>query len=90
MLANGGTKKEAGEEAVSMADKIRQWAPVGFVYLLWVAIFTIAQMLLNNTIEEKLISRDCSPPTPVSNRSARSSKGCRARITRSAPRSALA
>jgi ABC-2 type transport system permease protein len=46
-------KKEAGEEAVSLADKIRQWAPIGFVYLLWVAIFTIAQMLLNNTIEEK-------------------------------------
>jgi ABC-2 type transport system permease protein len=46
-------KKEAGEEAVSIADKIRQWAPIGFVYLLWIAIFTIAQMLLNNTIEEK-------------------------------------
>lgn len=46
-------KKEAGAEAVSVADQIRQWAPVGFVYLLWVAIFTIAQMLLNNTIEEK-------------------------------------
>jgi ABC-type Na+ efflux pump permease subunit len=46
-------KKEAGEEAVSFADKIRQWAPTGFVYLLWIAIFTIAQMLLNNTIEEK-------------------------------------
>jgi len=46
-------KKEAGSEAVSVADQIRQWAPVGFVYLLWIAIFTIAQMLLNNTIEEK-------------------------------------
>jgi len=46
-------KKEAGSEAVSMADQIRQWAPVGFVYLLWIAIFTIAQMLLNNTVEEK-------------------------------------
>jgi ABC-2 type transport system permease protein len=46
-------KKEVGSEAVSIADQIRQWAPVGFVYLLWVAIFTIAQMLLNNTIEEK-------------------------------------
>jgi len=46
-------KKEAGAEAVSVADEIRQWAPVAFVYLLWVAIFTILQMLLNNTIEEK-------------------------------------
>lgn len=46
-------KKEAGEEAVGLADVIRQWAPVGFVYFLWLAIFTIAQMLLNNMIEEK-------------------------------------
>lgn len=52
-LAALNPKKEAGEEAVSVADKIRQWAPTGFVYLLWIAIFTIAQMLLNNTIEEK-------------------------------------
>jgi len=46
-------KKEEGKEKVSLADVIRQWAPVGFVYLLWIAIFTVAQMLLNNTIEEK-------------------------------------
>ncbi len=46
-------KKEAGAEAVGLADKIRQWAPVGFVYFLWLAIFTVAQMLLNNMIEEK-------------------------------------
>ena len=45
--------KEAGEEKVGIRDKIRQYAPVGFVYLLWIAIFTVAQMLLNNTIEEK-------------------------------------
>ncbi len=46
-------KKRAGQETVSLADRIRQWAPVGFVYVLWIAIFTVAQMLLNNTIEEK-------------------------------------
>jgi ABC-2 type transport system permease protein len=46
-------KKEAGLEAVSTADRIRQWAPIGFVYVLWIAIFSIAQMLLNNMIEEK-------------------------------------
>jgi ABC-2 type transport system permease protein len=45
--------KEAGQETVNMADVIRQWAPSGFVYLLWVAIFSIVQMLLGNTIEEK-------------------------------------
>ena len=52
-FASLNPKKEAGEEEVSIADRIRQWAPVGFVYILWIAIFTIAQMLLNNTIEEK-------------------------------------
>lgn len=46
-------KKEAGQEAVSKADIIRQWAPSVFVYLLWVAIFAIVQMLLTNIIEEK-------------------------------------
>jgi ABC-2 type transport system permease protein len=46
-------KKEKGKETVSMADRIRQWAPTAFVYLLWLSIFSIIQMLLNNTIEEK-------------------------------------
>lgn len=45
--------KEVGQEVVSDADKIREYAPIGFVYLLWIGIFTISQMLLNNTIEEK-------------------------------------
>jgi ABC-2 type transport system permease protein len=40
-------------EEVSAEDQIRQWAPMGFVYLLWVAVFTISQMLLTNTVEEK-------------------------------------
>ena len=46
-------RKEEGDERVSRAEMIAQWAPVGFVYLLWIAIFSISQMLLNNTIEEK-------------------------------------
>lgn len=46
-------RKEAGKEAVSTADVVRQWAPSGFVYLLWIAVFSISQMLLNNIIEEK-------------------------------------
>jgi ABC-2 type transport system permease protein len=52
-VATLNPKKEEGQETVSMADYIRQYAPSAFVYLLWVAIFSIAQMLLNNTIEEK-------------------------------------
>ncbi|MEM6795929.1 MAG: ABC transporter permease [Acidobacteriota bacterium] len=43
----------AGEEAVDTQARVRQWAPVAFVYLLWIAIFSIAQMLLTNTVEEK-------------------------------------
>lgn len=46
-------KKEKGKEVVDKIDTIKQWAPSGFVYLLWLAIFVIIQMLLNNTIEEK-------------------------------------
>jgi ABC-2 type transport system permease protein len=43
-----------GEAAeVSAQDRIRQWAPMAFVYALWVAVFTISQMLLTNTVEEK-------------------------------------
>jgi len=46
-------KKEEGHERVSKAEVFAQWAPVAFVYLLWVALFSISQMLLSNTIEEK-------------------------------------
>ena len=45
--------KEGKEEKVGAEDKLRQWAPVVFVYLLWISTFTITQMLLTNTIEEK-------------------------------------
>ncbi len=41
------------EEEVETQDLVRQWAPVAFVYLLWIAVFTIVQMLLTNTVEEK-------------------------------------
>lgn len=45
--------KAEGEQTVSGADRIVRNAPLGFVYLLWVSIFSIMQMLLHNTIEEK-------------------------------------
>lgn len=45
---------EAGEETeVGMRDMLRQWSPVAFVYLLWISVFSISQMLLTNTVEEK-------------------------------------
>jgi ABC-2 type transport system permease protein len=52
-FASLNPKKEKGKEAIGTIDTIKQWAPSGFVYLLWLAIFVIIQMLLNNTIEEK-------------------------------------
>lgn len=52
-IASLNPKKEAGQEAVKNVDVIRQWIPSAFVYLLWVSIFAIAQMLLTNIIEEK-------------------------------------
>jgi ABC-2 type transport system permease protein len=52
-IASLNPKKEVGQEAVQSVDIIKQWAPSAFVYLLWVSIFAIAQMLLSNIIEEK-------------------------------------
>ena len=43
----------AGAETAEDADFLAQWAPIGLVYLLWISIFTINQMLLTSTIEEK-------------------------------------
>ncbi|MBC8406249.1 MAG: ABC transporter permease [Planctomycetes bacterium] len=45
--------KEEGKEEVSQADVLRENAPIGFVYILWISIMQVASMLLNNTIEEK-------------------------------------
>jgi ABC-2 type transport system permease protein len=42
-----------GEEAVSLADTFRQFAPIGFVYLMFVSLMQNVQYLLSNTIEEK-------------------------------------
>ncbi len=47
-LDEGGVETE-----VELADTLGQWAPVAFVYLLWISIFSITQMLLTNTVEEK-------------------------------------
>lgn len=38
---------------VTVGEKANKYAPVAFVYLLWIAVFTAAQMLLTNTVEEK-------------------------------------
>ena len=46
-------RKAEGQEAVSVADTFRQWAPVGFVYLMFISLMQSVQYLLSNTIEEK-------------------------------------
>jgi ABC-2 type transport system permease protein len=38
---------------VKRENEADKWAPIGFVYFLWIAIFSIANLLLTNTIEEK-------------------------------------
>ena len=48
-VAEGGRE----EKDVSTQDKASKFAPVVFVYLLWISVFTVAQMLLTNTVEEK-------------------------------------
>ena len=45
---------DAGDlESTDVSDTLTQWVPVAFVYLLWISIFAITQMLLTNTVEEK-------------------------------------
>jgi len=57
----------AATAKVEDTDKARDFAPVVFVYLLWIAVFTAAQMLLTNTVEEKsnrtieVLLSSCSP-----------------------------
>ena len=41
------------EEQIETRDTLRQWAPVAFVYLLWISVFAVSQMLMTNTVEEK-------------------------------------
>ncbi len=45
--------KGGGEEKASLSARLHQFAPVAFVYILWISVFMIAQMLLTSTIEEK-------------------------------------
>ena len=40
-------------EEVDSTDIARQWAPVAFVYFLWISVMINTQMLITNTIEEK-------------------------------------
>ena len=44
---------EGAEESIGERDMLRQWAPVVFVYLLWISVWSVSQMLMMNTFEEK-------------------------------------
>lgn len=48
LVGEGGTEKQ-----VEAKDVVRQWAPVVFVYLLWISVYSIATSLMMSTIEEK-------------------------------------
>jgi ABC-2 type transport system permease protein len=41
------------EQQIEERDTMRQWAPVAFVYLLWISVWAVSQMLMTNTVEEK-------------------------------------
>ena len=45
--------KDGEAEEVDSTDIARQWAPVVFVYFLWISVMINTQMLITNTIEEK-------------------------------------
>lgn len=44
---------DTGATEAQISDTLSQWAPVAFVYMLWISIFSVTQMLLTNTVEEK-------------------------------------
>lgn len=52
-MKNFNPNSVEGKEEVSLADRIRQWAPAGLTYLLWMYLFGILNALLTSTIEEK-------------------------------------
>ncbi len=44
---------KTGARTATAAETAAQWMPVGYVYLLFIAIMSIAQLLMTSTIEEK-------------------------------------
>ncbi|MBT3271349.1 ABC transporter permease, partial [Candidatus Poribacteria bacterium] len=44
---------EGGESRAETKDTVRQFAPMAFVYLLWISVFMASQMRLTGTIAEK-------------------------------------
>jgi ABC-2 type transport system permease protein len=42
-----------GEEAATVAHTARAYAPLAFVYLLWIAVLTMSSYLMTSTVEEK-------------------------------------
>ncbi|MGH8362907.1 MAG: ABC transporter permease [Gammaproteobacteria bacterium] len=44
---------EHGETTATAAQTVAQWLPIGYVYLLFISIMQIAQLLMMSTIEEK-------------------------------------
>ncbi len=45
--------QEGGQSRAETKDTVRQFAPMAFVYILWISVFMASQMLLTGTIAEK-------------------------------------
>lgn len=52
-LTTVSLNEDGSTEEATLAETVSQWAPAALVYLLWIAIFSVSQMLLTSTIEEK-------------------------------------
>ena len=44
---------DEGEEEATIVHVVRSYAPMGFVYLLWIAVMSMASQMMTSTIEEK-------------------------------------
>jgi hypothetical protein len=51
------------EKEVSVIDTIKQWAPLGFAYLLWISVFSTASMLMFFSISTVSVSPTRSMPS---------------------------
>lgn len=48
-----GRGAATSERSASAGDVLNQWGPVAFVYILWISILVVTQMLMTSTVDEK-------------------------------------
>jgi ABC-2 type transport system permease protein len=52
-VPGGSGADGAGDRSASTGDVLAQWGPVAFVYILWISVLVVTQMLMTSTVEEK-------------------------------------